>query len=107
MVVDDSLRNITTFGGEGSGGLDELTVNYNYSAGYFNVSQNSPGPSARANDSFAAVPGKDFAVLFGGLTNLPTQQTANDTWVYYFANQTWLNVTHAWLPRPGNGPRSP
>ncbi|MCI4325830.1 MAG: hypothetical protein L3K00_08155 [Thermoplasmata archaeon] len=98
MVVDNQLRNITTFGGEGSGGLTNSTVNYNYSAGYFNVTQNSPSPSARTNVSFADVPGKDFAVLFGGLTNLRTQRTANDTWVYYFANQTWFNVTHALAP---------
>src|SRR5579871_3835271 len=29
MVADDSLRNLTTFGGEGSGGLTNWTVNYN------------------------------------------------------------------------------
>jgi hypothetical protein len=100
MVVDDHLRNITTFGGEGSGGLTNSTVNYNYSQGYFNVTQNSPSPSARTNVSFADVPGRDFAVLFGGLTNLRTQRTANDTWVYFFANQTWFNVTHAVAPPP-------
>jgi hypothetical protein len=98
MVVDDQLRNITTFGGEGSGGLTNSTVNYNYSQGYFNVTQTGPSPSARTNVSFADVPGRGFAVLFGGLTNLRSQRTANDTWVYYFANQTWFNVTHPVAP---------
>lgn len=98
MVVDNNLRNITTFGGEGSGGLTASTVNYNYSVGYFNVINATPSPSARTNVSFADVPGRNFAVLFGGLTDLETQRTANDTWVYYFANQTWLNVTQTVAP---------
>ena len=98
MVVDNNLRNITTFGGEGTGGLTATTVNYNYSVGYFSVINATPSPSARTNVSFADVPGRDFAVLFGGLTDLQTQRTANDTWVYYFANQSWLNVTHTVAP---------
>jgi carboxypeptidase family protein len=98
MVVDDNLRNITTFGGLGTGGLSNWTVNYNYSVGYFNVTVPNPTPSARTNVSFASVPGRDFAVLFGGLTNLAHQRTAADTWVYYFANQSWQNVTHAVAP---------
>jgi hypothetical protein len=103
MVVDDSLRNITTFGGEGSGGLTNYTVNYNNSSGWFNVSVLTPGPSPRANVSFASVPGRGFAVLYGGLTNLTTDHTANDTWVYYFANETWRNVTQALAPPAREG----
>ena len=97
-VVDDHLRNITTFGGLGTGGLSNWTVNYNSSQGYFNVTTPLPNPSARTNVSFAPVPGRDFAVLFGGLTDLRHQSTASDTWVYYFANQSWFNVTHAVAP---------
>jgi hypothetical protein len=103
MVADDSLRNITTFGGEGAGGLTPYTVNYNYSTGSFNVSVLAPGPSPRTNVSFASVPGRQFAVLFGGLTNLTTDDTTNDTWVYYFANQTWQNVTHRVAPPAREG----
>jgi hypothetical protein len=100
MVVDDRLRNITTFGGEGAGGLSDYTVNYNYSSGYFQVATILPGPSARTNVSFAEVPGADRAVLFGGLTDLARQTTSSETWVYYFANQSWQNVTHAVAPPP-------
>jgi len=98
MVVDDHLRNITVFGGEGSGGLTNYTVNYNSTTGVFQVGVLDPSPSPRTNSSFASVPGRDFAVLFGGLTDLPRQRTANDTWVYYFGNQTWVNVTHGAAP---------
>ncbi|MCI4357283.1 MAG: hypothetical protein L3K18_09155 [Thermoplasmata archaeon] len=98
MVVDDHLRNMTTFGGEGSEGLTNWTVNYNSTTGYFIVNVTNPTPSARENASFADVPGRDFAVLFGGLTNLTTDASVNDTWVYYFANQTWRNVTHGAAP---------
>jgi hypothetical protein len=100
MVVDNALRNITVFGGEGRGGLTNYTVNYNYSTGIFNVGVLFPSPTPRTNASFATVPGRNFAVLFGGLTDLGSQQTANDTWVYYFANQTWVNVTTGPAPPP-------
>ncbi|MCI4326237.1 MAG: hypothetical protein L3K16_01165 [Thermoplasmata archaeon] len=103
MVTDDHTRNITTFGGEGSGGLINYTVNYNYSTGSFNVTDILPGPTARTNASFGSDPASDFAVLFGGLTNLTTQTTTNDTWVYYFDNQTWRNVTQAIAPPAREG----
>lgn len=100
MVVDNHLRNITVFGGEGSGGLTNETFDYNYSTGNIAVNVLTPGPSPRANMSFAAVPGHDFAVLFGGVTDIRTDAATNDTWVYYFANHTWRNVTHGLAPPP-------
>ncbi|HEV8049758.1 MAG TPA: kelch repeat-containing protein, partial [Thermoplasmata archaeon] len=103
MVVDDQSRNITTFGGEGAGGLTPYTMDYNYSTGAFNVTVLNPTPSARTNVSFASVPGRNFAVLFGGLTNLSTDRTTNDTWVYDFLNQTWRNVTHTLAPPAREG----
>jgi hypothetical protein len=98
MVIDDRTRNITTFGGEGEGGLINYTMDYNSTQGSFNVSVLRPTPSARTNASFAAVPGHDFAVLFGGITSLSSHRAANDTWVYYFTNQTWRNVTQSLAP---------
>ncbi len=102
-VVDDQTKNITTFGGEGAGGLTPYTMDYNYSTGAFNVTTLNPSPSARTNVSFASVPGRNFAVLFGGLTNLTTDHTANDTWVYYFVNQTWRNVSRPIAPPSREG----
>ncbi|HEV2318084.1 MAG TPA: kelch repeat-containing protein [Thermoplasmata archaeon] len=100
MVVDDHLRNVTVFGGEGSGGLSNQTIIYNYSSGDLFVDYLDPSPTARTNASFADVPGRDFAVLFGGLTDLRTQRASNETWVYYFGNETWRNVTRAVAPPP-------
>ena len=98
MVVDNKLHNMTVFGGEARGGLTNLTVDYNYTNGSFFLNALNPAPSARTNASFADVPGRDFAVLFGGLTNLTTQRSTNDTWIYFYANQTWRNVTHGAAP---------
>ena len=98
MVVDDALGNITTFGGQGSGGLTNWTVNYNVTTGEFFITTPDPSPTARTNASFASVPGRDFAVLFGGLTGLASQRVSNETWVYYFANATWRNVTQGTAP---------
>jgi hypothetical protein len=98
MVVDDRLGNITVFGGEGTGGLTNWTVNYNVSTGEFFVTVPTPSPTARTNASFAAVPGEDYAVLFGGRTDLAPSRVANDTWIYYFANASWRNVTHGLAP---------
>ena len=100
MVIDNSLRNITVFGGLGAGGLTNDTMNYNYSSGNLNLGVQVPSPTPRTNVSFAAVPGRNFAVLFGGLTSVAQQTTTNDTWVYYFANATWRNVTHGAAPPP-------
>ncbi|MGI0150884.1 MAG: carboxypeptidase regulatory-like domain-containing protein, partial [Thermoplasmata archaeon] len=100
MVIDNLYRNITVFGGLGAGGLTNDTMNYNYSSGNLNPVAENPSPSPRTNVSFAAVPGRNFAVLFGGLTNVESQTTTNDTWVYYFPNATWVNVTHGPAPPP-------
>ncbi|MHB8352573.1 MAG: Kelch repeat-containing protein [Thermoplasmata archaeon] len=100
MVIDNALRNITVFGGLGAGGLTNDTMNYNYSSGNLNLDVQLPSPTPRTNSSFASVPGRNFAVLFGGLTNVSRQTTTNDTWVYYFANATWRNVTHGLAPPP-------
>lgn len=98
MVAYDPGWNLTLFGGEGSGGLTNATSNYNSTTGEFTWVHYDPSPSARANFSFATVPSKGFAVLFGGLTNLTTQSTSNETWLYWFGNQSWENVSHARAP---------
>lgn len=100
MVIDNPLRNITVFGGLGAGGLTNDTMNYNYSSGNLNLDVQIPSPTPRTNVSFASVPVRNFAVLFGGLTSVARQTTTNDTWVYYFANATWRNVTHGAAPPP-------
>ncbi|MCI4334202.1 MAG: carboxypeptidase-like regulatory domain-containing protein [Thermoplasmata archaeon] len=98
MVAYDPGWNITLFGGEGSGGLTNATSNYNSTTGEFTWEFYNPSPSARANFSFATVPAGGFAVLFGGLTNLSSQRTSNETWLYWFGNQTWENVSRAHAP---------
>ncbi|MCI4346550.1 MAG: hypothetical protein L3K07_07370 [Thermoplasmata archaeon] len=92
MVAYNPGWNITLFGGEGSGGLTNATSNYNSTTGAFTWEFYNPSPSARANFSFATVPSRGFAVLFGGLTNLSNQRTDNQTWLYWFGNQSWQQV---------------
>jgi hypothetical protein len=98
MVAYDPGWNITLFGGEGSGGLTNATSNYNSTTGEFTWEFYTPSPSARANFSFATVPSRGFAVLFGGLTNLSSQRTDNETWIYWFGNQSWQQVSRGLAP---------
>ncbi|MCI4363065.1 MAG: hypothetical protein L3K13_01995 [Thermoplasmata archaeon] len=98
MVAYNPGWNITLFGGEGSGGLTNATSNYNSTTGAFTWQFYTPSPSARANFSFASVPSRGFAVLFGGLTNLSSQRTDNQTWLYWFGNQSWQQVSGARAP---------
>jgi hypothetical protein len=98
IVVNNPTSNVTFFGGEGQSGLTNLTTNYNTSDGEFNPIVYTPSPSPRTNASFADYAPGGFAVLYGGLTNLSSQQVSNETWVYYFLNQTWRNVSQPFAP---------
>ncbi|MCI4323609.1 MAG: hypothetical protein L3K03_06280 [Thermoplasmata archaeon] len=98
MVVDNSRGNLYVFGGEGSTGLTSDTWDYNVSEQSVDQVGTSPSPSPRTNASFESAPQSDFAVLFGGLSDLTTQTTSNDTWIFYYSNTTWFNVTHPLAP---------
>lgn len=97
MSVDDALGRVMLFGGEGSSGLSNITLDYNVTNGTFDP-LGGPAPSARSNASVAFDPTMDRAILFGGLTGLRAQATVADTWVFDFTNESWQNVTGATAP---------
>ncbi|HUI38964.1 MAG TPA: hypothetical protein VLY85_04965 [Thermoplasmata archaeon] len=111
-VSDNALDEVVWFGGLATGGLSNVTLIYNWWYNTTNLFNSSEGwnyttsptsPSARTNMSFGAYQTGQVALLFGGLTNLRTQRTANDTWLYYFPSDTWVNVTRPGGPPPREG----
>jgi hypothetical protein len=109
-IVTDNARNETViFGGLGSGGLSNLTwiYGYNYNASdpensteWGGFTNSTTFPSSRTNASFGAYQPGGVALLFGGLTSLAAQSTANDSWLYDFTNDTWTNITGPGGPPP-------
>jgi hypothetical protein len=109
LVVDNARDEMVWFGGLGSAGLSNVTFEYEWyynSSDPYNSSENASftnsttSPSARTNASFGAYQAGQEALLFGGLTDLKTQRTANDSWLYYFGNDTWRNISAAGAPPP-------
>ncbi|MFI5418508.1 MAG: kelch repeat-containing protein, partial [Candidatus Lutacidiplasmatales archaeon] len=103
-AVDNPLKNTTWFGGQGYGGLSNVTLSYDNGTPqgcqcwwYPNVPH---GLTPRSNSSFGTYTAGGFMVLFGGVTNLGTNAVTNQTWLFWVANQTWQNVTKAQAP-PG------
>ncbi|MCI4336321.1 MAG: hypothetical protein L3K17_03875 [Thermoplasmata archaeon] len=94
MAVDNGIQNTTSFGGEAVAGLSNITLVWNNgTVGYWSYAASLTDPSPRENSSFQSYEPGGLAVLFGGLVNLHTQETTNDTWVYWFVNQTWENLS--------------
>ncbi|MCI4360533.1 MAG: carboxypeptidase-like regulatory domain-containing protein, partial [Thermoplasmata archaeon] len=77
-----------------------LTITVNESSALWTIAPLPPGPSARANSSFVLADGGREAVLFGGVVNLTTDATDNQTWIYQFQSRTWQNVTGSIAPPP-------
>ncbi|HEV2166684.1 MAG TPA: kelch repeat-containing protein [Thermoplasmata archaeon] len=108
-VTDNALNESVMFGGLGQGGLSNITWIYGYyynasdptaSGEYGGYTNSTTFPSSRTNSTFGAYQSGGVALLFGGLTDLATQSTANDTWLYYFGNDTWINITKPNGPPP-------
>lgn len=92
-TTSDPLGTVLLFGGESPEGLTNLTITANQSTANWDVAPVPVAPSPRANASLATFGNGRYAVLFGGLVNLTTGATDNQTWVYDFANRTWSNRT--------------
>ena len=115
-VTDNARNESVMFGGLGQGGLSNVTWIYGYyynasapetSGEYGGYTNSTTWPSSRTNSSFGAYQAGGVALLFGGLTDLTSQATANDTWLYYFGNDTWVNITRPGGPFPGRRRPSP
>lgn len=99
LASDNHLHTLVTFGGLGPAGLSNITLLYtDPTTGAWAYTSSTVSPSARANSSFATDAGHDVAVLFGGLGNVSSHRTLNDTWLYRFTNDTWVNVSSSVAP---------
>jgi len=100
MVTSDLYGTVVLFGGQAPAGLTGITLTVNESTALWNATPIPGGPSPRANASFVTIDGGRYAVLFGGVVNLSTGATDNQTWVFDFQNRTWENRTGPAAPPP-------
>jgi hypothetical protein len=98
MVADSPYRNVIVFGGRGSAGLTNVTLEVSQLTGRWKNVTAAVGPSPRANMSFADDPARRFAVLFGGTTDPVSGRSDNSTWVFWYGNRSWENVTQRTSP---------
>lgn len=102
LAIDNALDEFLFFGGQGSGGLSNVTLRYYWWYNATDPTNSSEGwaytgsptsPTARTNLSMASYQPGGEALVYGGLTSTAAQRTANDSWIYHYANDTWQNVT--------------
>jgi hypothetical protein len=92
------------FGGATASGLVANSSVYNESADRWSAVAPGRSPSARSDFALAADPTSGIAILFGGLVNLTTNQTTNDTWQFGFGNDSWFNASRPVAPDPREDP---
>ncbi|MCI4344852.1 MAG: carboxypeptidase-like regulatory domain-containing protein, partial [Thermoplasmata archaeon] len=104
LAVDTSAGTALLFGGVGAQGLTGTTALWNLSNGSWSaLPSTDPAPSPRANFTLFSDPALGVAVLFGGVVDLATDQCDNQTWIFYFANDTWSELPAAGAPPPREG----
>jgi hypothetical protein len=103
MATSDPFRTAVLFGGETPVGLTNLTISVSESSGGWDTRAVVGAPSPRANASFVTIDDGRYAVLFGGVVNLATGASDNQTWRYDFANRSWTNETQSVAPPPREG----
>lgn len=104
LAADSTLAEAVQFGGATPSGLTNETEVYDETTDQWTVlsdgTGSSPAPSPRTGLSLAGDPSTGVAVLFGGETNETSGLSANDTWVFDFANGSWTNVSSSSGPAP-------
>ncbi|MCI4331533.1 MAG: hypothetical protein L3K19_06770 [Thermoplasmata archaeon] len=98
MVSDSLYKTIVLFGGRGAAGLNNLTLQVSQVTGRWKNITTPIAPSPRANMSFADDASGRLAVLFGGTTDPLSGRSDNSTWVFWYGNRSWENVTHRIAP---------
>jgi Galactose oxidase, central domain len=107
LAVDGPLGQAVLFGGGGPRGLSGSTLVLNVSTGsWVTLPTGALSPTPRANFTFLSYPTLGFAVLFGGVVNLVTNACDNQTWLFYFGQDRWQNVSRSPAPPPREGAAS-
>ena len=100
LAANASGGTAVLFGGLTETGLTNLTFLYNESNNTWTPLDSVSAPSPRMGFGFAAVPGTDTDVLFGGETNVATGAVSNATYSFDVATRTWTNLTGPTAPLP-------
>ena len=96
--VSDRYGTGVLFGGVTSAGLGATTATINQTTANWSALAPVISPSPRAYFGMAAADPAGLAVLFGGLVDRMSGACTNDTWVFWFRNGSWENVTHGVAP---------
>ncbi len=77
-----------------------------YSLPFSVTADNIPYPSARAGHNMIYNPINGEIILFGGMKDNLNYQGSylNDTWVYHYSNNSWIEITSIAQPSNRNGP---
>jgi hypothetical protein len=94
MASVDGTESIVLFGGRGDYKILNDTWTFNFSTKTWTNKEPLIHPKARTNHAMSSIYGSDIVLLFGG-QDYPDYY--NDTWIYDFSEQSWINRT----PNPG------
>ncbi len=101
LAADPALSEAVLFGGSLDGQLSNSTWIYAEASNQWEeLPIGGPVPSPRSDFGFAADPATQTAVLFGGLVDSTSLAPDASTWLFYFSNDTWRNVTAVSAAQP-------
>jgi len=80
MATDPATADAIEFGGIAGNRLVNTTLVYNETTNGWTNRSGTIAPGPRADVAFAFDPAANFGALFGGLTNLTSLASSNDTW---------------------------
>lgn len=95
-----SLGEGLLFGGDTGAGLGNASYLYDEGTNRWAPVATTVAPSPRSDFAFAASPGAQTAVLFGGRVNAASDVASNDTWQFSFVSGVWTNESGAVAPAP-------
>jgi hypothetical protein len=110
LATDSNRSEAVQFGGSTPDGLSNSTQIYNETsdswtnAPFPNSGSSFSTPSARTEFGFAGDGPGGIAVLFGGDVGGTYVLDTNDTWLFDFPVEGWLNITQAIAPAPRQDP---
>ncbi len=96
MVYDSANDIVILFGGS-DGDSDDETWIYNFTDNSWTNMNPATKPSPRESHSMVYDPLNDRVILFGGYNN-NTDNYNDETWIYNFTDNSWINMNPATKP---------
>ncbi len=104
MSVDNATASALMFGGQVNlTGLTNQTWVVNQTTANWTLLHPATAPSARTDFALSGTSACGVAVLFGGVVDLSTGASTNDTWLFNFTTRKWTNITGPVGPAPRQG----